>query len=518
MVLPFLGDKDEALRAERQRICVRQLYAWCAFLSGCMALVIAFDSAGRRLQQGPYAEHYVACASIPVLLAVPLLVRCSAAVRPYAECVLGLGTVLATVYFAWVWERALTAFTDEINRRHPYLDAPLQHLCASPAPMPPGPAGGFFYFVFGLSPADFLAAGALFSVVLGNTMQMLCVVRMPFATTAATTGVSSAAFVLWPLLCGSPHPPFWFFRIYTTAAATASVWYLSYTLDVALRQQVDLLHRVQRAAEAEVEAKYREAGQKADSILNHILKNTMADAMGCIDLYFMTHRPGGAGHLSKATDILFRGMWWCKLREAMLKIVAGSYDSVRAPAALREFVAELVRGRELATDCCAGVVRLDAIACNIVLDNAITNAWRHGCPGDPQVALTVRLADPGPAAGAGPMARRLRFLVTNRADPGKAAQREAWSSEAPDRGFQKDGARAVLSDGLGLQHIALVARTCGMVATLWQEGDQVCGGGRGSARGGPVWGPGCRGQPLSRTGYALGVAASVHWPGCAPPK
>ena len=61
--------------------------------------------------------------------------------------------------------------------------------------------------------------------------------------------------------------------------------------------------------------------EHADSLLNHVLKNIMVDVSGCIELH-----NSGAGSpelLNEAQALLFRGMWWCRMREAILSILAG---------------------------------------------------------------------------------------------------------------------------------------------------------------------------------------------------
>ena len=137
-------------------------------------------------------------------------------------------------------------------------------------------------------------------------------------------------------------------------------------------------------------------------------------------------------------------------------------------------------------ECPAEAVELDPTACHIVLDNAVTNAFRHGCPDDPQVKLAVHLTDPDPTtpvwdrdaviSPAGPSqarAKTLRFLLTNRANPQRAPLTDRWSSRGAGDCLPHDAARPALSDGLGLQHIRIVAGACGMVAQLWQDGPDV---------------------------------------------
>ena len=137
-------------------------------------------------------------------------------------------------------------------------------------------------------------------------------------------------------------------------------------------------------------------------------------------------------------------------------------------------------------ECCPEAVELDLTACHIVLDNAVTNALRHGCPDNPRVKLAVHLMDPDPAspvpegdAMTGPSgpsqarAKTLQFLLTNRANPQRAPLTDRWSSRGTSDCLPQDAARPALSDGLGLQHIRMVASTCGMVAQLWQVGPDV---------------------------------------------
>ena len=64
--------------------------------------------------------------------------------------------------------------------------------------------------------------------------------------------------------------------------------------------------------------------QIGKDMLNHILKNIMAEAAGCIDLYLCTQ---GQDKVTHGTDILYRGMWWCKLREATVSVAEGEYES-----------------------------------------------------------------------------------------------------------------------------------------------------------------------------------------------
>ena len=226
---------------------------------------------------------------------------------------------------------------------------------------------------------------------------------------------------------------------------------------------------------AALNLKNQKDGQKADSVLNHILKNTMADAIGCIELFCQQNRGADRDErLKKASDILFRGMWWCKLREAMLSLVNGSYETTLTAMALQTFAQDFVRGRKVDLVCAEATVELDPTVCSIVLDNAITNAIRHGCPCDPNVRLKVEVTDTradfcsstsrlGDSSQALPenVPVDVRFTVINKANPNRKPLPFEWSSEGNSPRL-KAASRLTLSDGLGLQHIRTVAKAGGM--------------------------------------------------------
>uniref|UniRef100_A0A7S4FZS8 Response regulatory domain-containing protein n=1 Tax=Eutreptiella gymnastica TaxID=73025 RepID=A0A7S4FZS8_9EUGL len=218
----------------------------------------------------------------------------------------------------------------------------------------------------------------------------------------------------------------------------------------------------------------------------------MADAGGCIELFVEESgfTDSDDGLLLKASNILFRGMWWCKLREALLQMIAGRYKMVREVVDVKEFAQDLVRGREVALECPPQMVQLDRMVCNVALDNAVTNAMRHGCQKDPQVKLSVEMTKQGlqdihdETQGAVPKHDmtdesgecttpvEVRFVVRNRANPNRPLK-APWSSRQPSKPLPNNGSRPTLSDGLGLQHISMAANTCGMCAQLWQQDAEV---------------------------------------------
>ena len=197
-------------------------------------------------------------------------------------------------------------------------------------------------------------------------------------------------------------------------------------------------------------------------MLNHILKNNIIDAQNSIDMFL--DRDADEAILIHSRALLFRSKWWCKLREAMLRITEGSYEKKVQTMSLSRFCSDLLVGRPVVTlDCPSSAASLDPIACSIVLDNAVTNAIRHGCGEDPELKLTVEISDHGSA-------QALSFTLMNRAKAGspQLADWSASSTEAVHACNSVDPYDSV-STGLGLQHIAMVVNLCGMSAELWQE-------------------------------------------------
>ena len=91
------------------------------------------------------------------------------------------------------------------------------------------------------------------------------------------------------------------------------------------------------------------AGRHADSILNHTLKNTMADAAGSIELFLERRQNRGESevHLQHAAAALRRGMRSCRNRQAYLHLVAGNYVVSLQRLNLKEWVTDLTTGRDV---------------------------------------------------------------------------------------------------------------------------------------------------------------------------
>ena len=89
--------------------------------------------------------------------------------------------------------------------------------------------------------------------------------------------------------------------------------------------------------------------RKADSILHHTLKNTMADSAGDIDIFLQTTHLDAAAcaPLRNAVASLRRGMRSCRHRQAYLRLSANDYVPALQPVNTSEFAHELTAGRHM---------------------------------------------------------------------------------------------------------------------------------------------------------------------------
>ena len=153
----------------------------------------------------------------------------------------------------------------------------------------------------------------------------------------------------------------------------------------------------------------------------------------------------------------------------MIQITSGSYIPQPSWCGLRAFAADICRGRPDVH--LVGPenkqVLLDRTACGIVVENALANALRYRSPAAPTIAMHLQLLGASAAADT-----TLRLLIVNRADPASPPL-DPWDSASCRMEGPCPNRLYALSSGLGLFHVAMVARLCGMRAWLWQEEDRV---------------------------------------------
>ena len=99
--------------------------------------------------------------------------------------------------------------------------------------------------------------------------------------------------------------------------SVAGLSIFAYVISFWFKRVLALHYLATEYLERELEMNF-EASQKADSILNHSLKNRMADAAGEIELFLSTYKGPGEEALVKCITTLRGGMDACMLHACML--------------------------------------------------------------------------------------------------------------------------------------------------------------------------------------------------------
>ena len=231
-----------------------------------------------------------------------------------------------------------------------------------------------------------------------------------------------------------------------------------------------LLMMRQHRAEHQLKTHY-EASIMADNMLNHSLKNKMADAAGELEMYLGEHSHSEETNkrLWQCIRSLQKGMRMCQQRNALLKLSSGEYQPRLSPISLQQFGTSLLAGREVRTAFASVWARFDVIACGLIFENALSNAFKHGHPTNPDVFFTIKQLD---EPRVGPEHLRLEFCVTNRANPSRPKiTRELVENIL--KGDQVAGDMPASSDRIGLSHCFMVARTCHFDLTLEQTDNDL---------------------------------------------
>ena len=236
---------------------------------------------------------------------------------------------------------------------------------------------------------------------------------------------------------------------------------------VAQRKQFLAESRQRETELLEAELRHARAYVESDSILNHHLKNIMAEVKGSIETFL---EDGTANELlHQALQRLQSGIKWCKNRLVLIRVFSIEYVPQLTSVNLATLVEGLTSGRQMPHVTFPGQsVWIDENLCALMLENVIVNALRHGHPEGPAVSLHIDL-QPEPRTAEHTMTLR----VTNRGDPAKPRITPEFcrqASEGNHQGLRPGG----LSDGLGLGHIFMIAERLGAVASLTQaEGDDT---------------------------------------------
>ena len=227
----------------------------------------------------------------------------------------------------------------------------------------------------------------------------------------------------------------------------------------------------QHKSEVDLE-NHLEASQKADTILNHSLKNRMADAAGEVEMFLSTY--SGPEELStslwRSTRSLRRGMAMCQHRHAILGLAAGKYVPRFTPVDIHEFGTSLASGRDLVNKSFVRMwAQFDHVVSSMILENALSNAFKHGYPRNPDVRFTIAVHDESDD----PNHVLLELCVTNRAHPDRPKITDEFVDELINATPDADRHMPLLSDRIGLSHCFMAAKSCGFELSLTQDDDVV---------------------------------------------
>ena len=236
---------------------------------------------------------------------------------------------------------------------------------------------------------------------------------------------------------------------------------------VAQRKQFMAESRQRETEALEAQLRHAQADVESNSILDHHLKNIMAEVKGSIET-FLEDRTADE-HLHQALERLQSGIKWCKNRLVLIGEVSSEYVPQLTSVNLATLVQGLISGRQMPHVTFPDQsVWINENLCALMLENVIVNALRHGHPEGPAVSLHIDL-QPEPRTAE----HTITFRVTNRADPAKPRITPEFCQQSCEGNHQQLRPGG-LSDGLGLGHIFMIAERLGAVASLTQaEGEDT---------------------------------------------
>jgi hypothetical protein len=162
-------------------------------------------------------------------------------------------------------------------------------------------------------------------------------------------------------------------------------------------------------------------------------------------------------------------MQLCQHRQAYVDLAAGQYAPRLTLSSLHDFGLSLASGRKLVKkEFSRASAAFDPIACEMILENALSNAFKHGCLDRPDVSFTIS------TAGVDEGSCRVQFTVTNRVSPARPPLTDEYIRRLVTRSPCRSESRVpVSSDHLGLSHCFMIARVCGITLSLNQHADVV---------------------------------------------
>jgi len=222
----------------------------------------------------------------------------------------------------------------------------------------------------------------------------------------------------------------------------------------------------------EKETKER-AARLADSLLNHTLKNIMADGIASVELY---EQNGNSEFLNEAKLSMKHGMWWTRRRQSLFMVCQGTYRPKKEIVNLRTLLMECVNGRQIEknwAECSTGLqVQTDATLLSLAFENGISNAIKHNRPESSNPMVTARVISRSNSVYHSESSGMLEVVIQNNPTPGALF----ISEEVETRLFQEGmhgKLTTISSDGIGLGHARMMTELLGGEVSLRQRGDKI---------------------------------------------
>jgi len=215
--------------------------------------------------------------------------------------------------------------------------------------------------------------------------------------------------------------------------------------------------------------KREKAEKHADSMLNHNLKNIMADGIASVELYELT---SNKKYLGNSKLLMKRGMAWTRRRQSLIMLCDGTYRPQSQKSTMQDLVHDCIRGRNIDSDLSVFqsdlLVEVDTMLLNIALENGVSNAVKHNPSASGRPRLICQLSDTNDITSS----TLLQLIIQNKATPGAPFIDEARERELFQCGSHSNGSE-VNSDGIGLGHAVLAANTLGGKVSLRQSEDII---------------------------------------------
>jgi len=215
--------------------------------------------------------------------------------------------------------------------------------------------------------------------------------------------------------------------------------------------------------------KKESAARLADSLLNHTLKNIMADGIASVELY---EQNDSREYLNQAKLSMKHGMWWTRRRQSLLMVCQGTYRPKKEIVSLQNLLLECVNGRQIDKDwaeCGPGLqVQTDPTLLSLAFENGISNAIKHNRTQSSNPMVIARVIPRSDSSSSS----TLEVIIQNNATPGALFISETVESRLFQEGMHGKHT-SISSDGIGLGHARMMTELLGGKVSLRQMGDII---------------------------------------------